>query len=116
MRKFLTASAIVLITFSANINAFWGGNNSNDPWDDNDWPVWSPMYWMEEMSDEFDNNSWSGGNGYGYQPYGYAPSMPQYGPHSTPYSGQAPYPQYAPGYPAPGYRAPTYPAPSSTAK
>lgn len=117
MKKSLALFAIISIAFSVNANAFWGGNNSNDPWDDNDWPVWSPMYWMEEMSDEFDNNSWGGnsynGYGYGHQPYGYAPPMPQYGPYSSPYSGQTPYPQYAPGYNAPNYPAPSYPSNST---
>jgi hypothetical protein len=25
-------------------------------YDDNDWPEWTPMYWMEEMMDEWDDN------------------------------------------------------------
>ena len=39
-------------------NAGWFGSNNNGygGYDDNDWPEWTPMYWMEEMMDEWDND------------------------------------------------------------
>jgi hypothetical protein len=45
----------LLLAASLNANAFWGGNNwGGNNWGNNgynDWPVFTPMYWMEEMSD-----------------------------------------------------------------
>ncbi|MBF0266018.1 MAG: sulfur globule protein CV1 [Gammaproteobacteria bacterium] len=91
MTKIPTTITILLLVFSTNSNAWWGGMNSSDPWDENDWPVWSPMFWMEEMSDEFDNNNkWNNRYGNGYRPYGYGQPMPYY---------PQPYPYYAPTYP-----------------
>lgn len=87
------------ISFTAQ--AFWGGNNN---WDGdngwgNDWPVWTPMFWMDEMSgnDNYSGyygnaNPWSGGpmnqmplngspwfnginNGFQFPPNGYSPYM-----------------------------------------
>jgi len=84
--------AIALMVVATNSNAFWGGLNSNEPWDENDWPVWSPMFWMEEMSDELDDNKWNR-YGAGYHPYGYVPPLPYY---------RQPYPYYyQPVYPQP---------------
>lgn len=60
---------LVLVFASVNANAFWGGNNNNfgnNGWGNN-WPVWTPMYWMEEFTgnnnynDYYGNaNPWSG--------------------------------------------------------
>jgi hypothetical protein len=65
---------------------FFGGDDC-PPWeyDCNDWPEWTPMYWMEEMENEWDDDY--------YGPYGYGP----YG-----------YPGYGYGYPGYGYGAPGY--------
>jgi hypothetical protein len=42
-------------------NGGWGNNNVY-----NDWPIWTPMYWADEMSNEMDNGNWGGNNnGYG---------------------------------------------------
>lgn len=84
------ASMLVLLAASSNSLAWWGGNG----WDWNPWPVWTPMYWMEEVIGDDDRYGPYGYGGYGpygyngYYPYGYAP----YG-----------YQGYTPGYPGPGY-------------
>jgi hypothetical protein len=110
MKKFLIGLALVLATSSANAN-FFGGNDGewkmgpNGPyWDESDWPEWTPMYWMEEFMDSFDDNDsfgfggsnnrfmpgGFGGGGYPQQipqpygvtpaPYGYGYGMPQQAP------------------------------------
>jgi hypothetical protein len=103
----------VMLMFSYNASADFFGGSDCPPWeyDCNDWPEWTPMYWMEEMSDEFDDNNddWYryGGGPYG-GPYGgprpYGPPMMPYG--GAPYGGPAPMPYGAPapmpyGGPAP---------------
>ncbi|HIC40063.1 MAG TPA: hypothetical protein EYO74_01475 [Piscirickettsiaceae bacterium] len=80
--------AVVLLAFALSANAFW--NNNNSPWGGNNsyygggyndngmfgynpYDFWDPRWYFEEMDnmmDEFDNNSW--GNNYGgsgYNPY-----------------------------------------------
>jgi len=111
---------------SFNVNADFFGGNDCPPWeyDCNDWPEWTPMYWMEEMSDEWDNNDddyyryggmgpygMPGGYGmpYGGMPYGGMPYGGGMMPPPAPYGYGAPPP--APyGYGAPqapyGYGAP----------
>lgn len=59
--------AAALLTASGSSFAWWGG------W--NPWPVWTPMYWMEEA---FGDDYWDGP--YGHGPYGYGPGW--YGPYS----------------------------------
>jgi hypothetical protein len=115
-----------MLMFSYNASAdFWSGNDC-PPWeyDCNDWPEWTPMYWMEEFSDEFDNNDndWYRYGGGGYAPYGgrmmgapwggpmpYGPPpMPYGGPYGGPMGGGAPYGgpmPYGPP-PAPPYGGP----------
>ncbi len=58
-------------------NSFGNGNNCND------WPEWTPMYWMEEMMDNNDNC---------YPSYGYAGGYSNINPY------QSPYPYGAGGY------------------
>ncbi len=110
MKKLFFMVALVAMLVATNANAFWGGNN-NGPYNYNDWPVWTPMYWMEEMENEMDNNNWGGnnwGNGGGYgNPYGGGYGAPYGGGYGNPYGGGgygAPYgPAYYPystGYPA----------------
>lgn len=102
MKKLFMVAALVAMLVSVNANAFWGGNN-NGSYDYNDWPVWTPMYWMEEMSNEFDNNGWGNGNGNGYGPYnnGYGGGYgaPYGGGYGMPYGNPAFYP-YSNAYPA----------------
>ncbi len=96
--------ALVLLGGSVNASAWWGG----DGWDWNPWPVWTPMYWMEEM---IDNNDWYDGYGPGYggygSPYGYGPGYgnpygygPGYGGYGSPYYGYgtSPYGAYGNSY------------------
>lgn len=113
MKRLIFAVALIAILVTSNANAFWGGNNNG--YNYNDWPVWTPMYWMEEMENEFDDNGWGGNgwnNGYG-RPYGGGYGAPYGGGYGMPYGGGMPYanPAYYPysnGYPAPA--APVAPA------
>ncbi len=81
----------LLLLFSTSSFAWWGNNGWGD-W--NPYPVWTPMYWAEEM---FDDNDY-----YGPYPYG---GYPAYGYGGYPYS---PYGYGYGGYPAYGYGG--YPA------
>ncbi len=63
----------------------WGGFGSNYG-DCNDWPEWTPMYWMEEMSGNNDN-CYPGayaGRGFGGTAYPYQSPYP-YSPYANPY-------------------------------
>ena len=106
----LAILAGLLFLAAAPAQAWWGGNG----WDWNPWPVWTPMYWAEEM---FDDNDYYGGpwggygpyyGGYGGYPYnsGYYGGYPNYGNYGYPYYGNAygygGYPYYG-GYQYPGY-------------
>lgn len=95
--------AALLLSTSTHAAAWWGNNG----WDWNPWPVWTPMYWMEEMVGDNDwyDNYYSGP--YGYSPYGYGP---YYGGYGTPYYGGGYGTPYGGGYPYGGY-APYYGAP-----
>jgi hypothetical protein len=98
--KALFVGLMLMFSYSANAD-FFGGNDC-PPWvyDCNDWPEWTPMYWMEEMSDEFDDNN----DYYGYGgPGPYGGGMPYGAP--MPYGGPAPYGAPMPYGPAP-YGAP----------
>ncbi len=104
----LFISFLLMTSFSAN--ADWFGSNDCPPWayDCNDWPEWTPMYWMEEFSNEMDNDNYGYGGGYG-APYGYGAPMPYGMPPASygapmPYYGGAPMPYYG-GGPVP-YGAP----------
>ena len=86
MNKIKLILAALLLAVSTQASAWWGNDYYND------WPVWTPMYWMEEMENEWDDDYYGP---YGYGPYGY----PGYG-----YG----YPGYGYGYPGYGYGAPGY--------
>ncbi|MBT3205579.1 MAG: hypothetical protein HOM14_00030 [Gammaproteobacteria bacterium] len=112
MQKIVRASFIsifLMLSYNTNVNADWFGGSDCPPWayDCNDWPEWTPMYWMEEMSDEFDDNNWGGnnwgGNNWGGNNFGpFGGNNGPYGrPPMMPYGGQAPY-----GAPAPYGRPP----------
>lgn len=135
MKKLLIALSLFGLAHTASADFFGGGNNGEwktgpygPYWEENDWPEWTPMYWMQEMSDSFsDDNNNNGfnfgnrfGNGnmpffgnnsnYGYgnygmpmMPYGYNYQMPM-----MPYgAAPMPYPYYG------GYGLPNVPvAPS----
>ncbi len=59
MKKLFVVSLIVI---SFNVHAFLDFNQYGPGYDDNDWPVWTPMYWMEEMfdGDRFGNKRYKG--------------------------------------------------------
>ncbi len=99
MNKKILIATLVLASISFNAQAFWGGNNNfmgNNGWS-NGWPVWTPMYWMDEFTGNsnyndyygnanpwggapmnnmpFNTNPWSNGNTNGsvFPPNGYSP-------------------------------------------
>lgn len=92
--------AALLLLFSASSYAWWGNNNwGNNGWRGwNPYPVWTPMYWAEEI---FDNNDYAP---YGYPGYG---GYPAYGYGGYPGYGNYPAYNYG-GYP--GYGNYAYPA------
>jgi len=109
MKRLLIALTIAFSALTVTTTAqadFFGGNNGewkmgpNGPyWDESDWPEWTPMYWMEEFFDSWDDNNWGGNNwggNYGNPGYGYG--MP-YGNFQAPYNYGNPYGGYGYGYP-----------------
>lgn len=95
----LSFTALLAISNSAMAfpnNNFFGSNNGCG----NDWPVWTPMYWMEEMSGSNNNNCYpSTYRGYPQQQYPASPySANAY--QASPYQGyyqqsqQLPYSAY----------------------
>ncbi len=102
---------------SSSAKDWFGGNNNLC----NDWPEWTPMYWMEEMSGNNDNCYYSG-NGY-YNPYqsaygGYGIPLGYGGAYGAtnpnPYSrGRLPAyglpPSYIPRVPRSGFRSNRFP-------
>ncbi|MDB4522084.1 sulfur globule protein CV1, partial [Gammaproteobacteria bacterium] len=65
MKKVLSVSlGALLLAASLSASAFWGNNGWGNGGGYNDWPVFTPMYWMEEMSDSWDDDDYYGG-GYG---------------------------------------------------
>ena len=117
MQKIIRAFFISLfLMISFNANSSWFGGNDCPPWayDCNDWPEWTPMYWMEEMSDEFDDNNW-GGNNWGGNNWGgnnFGPFGGNNGPYGAPpMYGPGPYgapPMFGPGGPGPYGAPPMY--------
>lgn len=130
MKKLLIALSLLGFASTANADFFGGGNNGEwktgpygPYWEENDWPEWTPMYWMQEMSDSFNNNNngfnfnngfsngnfpFMGNNNYGnygmpMMPYGYNtyPAVPY---------GAAPMPYYGYNYGVPTPQAPVMPA------
>lgn len=110
MLALVIAMTTVSISSTAQASDWFGGGNNgewkmgpNGPyWDESDWPEWTPMYWMEEFMDEFDNNNWGGGGnnwggnnfgGYGMPNGGY--NMNPYGNNNAPYGYGMPYGGYA---------------------
>lgn len=114
MKKLLIALALATATTTASAN-FDFFNNDNDGewkmgpygpyWDEgNDWPEWTPMYWMQEFMDAWDDNdnNYYGGAMMPYGAYAQQPMMP-YGA----------YPQ--PAMPAPAMPMAPMPAPAAPA-
>ena len=106
---------IILVVFaltSAGLANAGGGDWKMGPfgpyWDDNDWPEYTPMYWMEEFMNQLDDDDddildWMQMNNYSKQP---------------PYPNQMPYTNQLPGNGMPGmtrFPVRNMPAPSSPA-
>lgn len=131
MKNLLVGLSLLALSATVSAGDFFGGNDGewkmgpNGPYyEENDWPEWTPMYWMEEMMDSFDDNDNEGffgnmpfgGNNYPVMPYaapmapaGYGVPMGYGVPVMTPGSMIAPVP--APAMPV----APAAPAvPGST--
>ncbi|MBF0263989.1 MAG: sulfur globule protein [Gammaproteobacteria bacterium] len=125
MKRLVVASifSVFLLGLMSNASAFWGSNKSYECYGPygkipgcNEYDEWDPRYWMEEMSDMWDDDDdyYGGGRGYG-MPYGggYGAPMPYGGGYGAPmpygggYGAPAPMPY---GYPQP-YAAPA-PAPA----
>ena len=74
MKQFLLAGVLALTASSAQAFDFFDNNSGewkmgpNGPYyDESNWPQWTPMYWMEEMMDNFDDQGFGGtnnGNGF----------------------------------------------------
>ncbi len=124
----LMVAGLLAVSWNAQASDFFSGKDC-PPWeyDCNDWPEWTPMYWMKEFSDSFDNNNDYWGYGpygpppvYGPAPYGPPPGIapapygrplpppPGVGPAPAPYGRPLPPPGFAP---APYGRPPVPPAP-----
>jgi len=134
-RKIVLLGMFFGLFLSANVNADWFGGDDCPPWeyDCNDWPEWTPMYWMEEMSNEWDDDDdyyrYGGygmpyGGGYG-MPYGGGYGMPYGGGYGMPYGGGYGMPYgggygmlYGGGYgaPAPYGQVPAAPAQQAPAQ
>ncbi|HPQ94937.1 MAG TPA: hypothetical protein PLN94_05075, partial [Thiolinea sp.] len=86
MNKILTGMGLLVLSASASANFDFFDNNDGEwkmgpygpYYDSNDWPEWTPMYWMQEMMDSFDDNNnynyggmpFMNGGGYGMPPFG----------------------------------------------
>lgn len=84
--------AIVLLTFTLSVNAFWNSNNTpkgngynnyngyqedNGMFGYNPYNFWNPRWYVEEMGnifDEFDNDSWNNNGYYGRNGRNFAPN------------------------------------------
>ena len=71
MKKFIAGLSLIALSATANAGFdFFDGNNGEwkmgpygPYYEESNWPQWTPMYWMEEMMDSFDdNNNGSFGN------------------------------------------------------
>ncbi|MCB1639479.1 MAG: hypothetical protein KDI15_11605 [Thiothrix sp.] len=58
----LSASASADFDFFNNNNGEWKMGPYGPYYEENDWPEWTPMYWMQEMVDSFDDNNNNYGN------------------------------------------------------
>jgi hypothetical protein len=136
MKKLLIGLSLLALSATASANDFFGGNDGEwkmgpygPYYEESDWPEWTPMYWMEEMMDSFDdedsyggnngfmggmpfmgnnnNMPFMGGNNYPMMPYGAAPMG---APMMAPPMGA---PMMAPPMGAPMMAPPAMPAPGA---
>ncbi len=68
MKKILLVG---LIAGSFNAQAFLDFNSYGSDYQDNNWPVWTPMFWMNKVTDNdmFGNNNQNYGYPYNNRPY-----------------------------------------------
>lgn len=93
----LALSATASADFFSSNNGEWKMGPYGPYYEENDWPEWTPMYWMEEMMNSFDDEDngfgnfggmpFMGGNNYA-MPYG---GMPYGAPMMAPPLGAMPY-------------------------
>ena len=130
MKKLIALSVFSAFILGMATNAsasWWGSNDDNECWgpygkipDCNPYDEWDPRYWMEEMSDTFDDDDndyyrYGGyGRGYGYGAPGYGYGAPGYGYGAPAPAYGAPAPAYG-GYQQPYYPAAPAPAPAPAA-
>jgi hypothetical protein len=100
MKKILLAG---LIAVSFNAHAFLDFNTYGDDYKNNDWPVWTPMFWMDKAKDNnpfSDNKNTQYGYPYNNRPYNVGASQFNMAKMPTPNqafqaeSQQAPSPAY----------------------
>lgn len=121
MKNLVIGLSLLALSGTAVAGDFFGGNDGEwkmgpygPYWDESDWPKWTPMYWMEEMMDEWDSDDDYGSFGgmpYGGMPYGGGMPMgvPMMGsPSPMPMPQMQPMPMMAPQG---GMMAPLPPAP-----
>lgn len=126
MKKVLAGLLLMLTATAANAD-FFGGNDGewkmgpNGPyWDESNWPQWTPMYWMEEMMDNFGDDDNSFGNFGGFNPMNRGNNFSQFGQQPYPMmpNGNYAMPNMNGGYAMPMPQAPIAPmapAPSKPA-
>lgn len=75
MKKLLIGLSLLALSATAGASDFFGGNDGEwkmgpygPYWEESDWPEWTPMYWMDEMMNSFDDEEDYGGFG-GGMPY-----------------------------------------------
>lgn len=87
MKKILLA---VLVVTSFNAQAFLDFNNYGADYKNNDWPIWTPMFWMEKATDGnlFSNNK-NPQYGYPYNNRPYNISASQFNMSKMPTPSQA---------------------------
>ncbi|SEA99408.1 hypothetical protein SAMN05660964_03073 [Thiothrix caldifontis] len=143
MKKLLIGLSLLALSATASANDFFGGNDGEwkmgpygPYYEESDWPEWTPMYWMDEMMNSFDdedsygdngfmggmpfmgnnNMPFMGGNNYPMMPYGAAPmgapmmAPPMGAPMMAPPMGA---PMMAPPMGAPMMAPPAMPAPGA---
>ena len=89
--KIICLAMLLGVVNSVGARDFFGSNRGgfgNSGYGDyNDWPVWTPMYWMEEM---FGDNNGFGNNRFRnnrFRSYGSPYGNPYQSPYMSPYSG-----------------------------
>ncbi len=74
MKKLLIGLSLLALSASASAGDFFGGNDGEwkqgpygPYYEESDWPEWTPMYWMDEMMNSFDDEE--DGGSFGNMPF-----------------------------------------------